>query len=295
MGTETVDFVLNDTTPQARPISGALVKVFSEGEVVSLTEAVTDNLGKVSFLLESGITYQARFAKARVSFRNPQLFRVEEPPTSNVFTVQGQLLASPMSNDPRLCLAYGYFRQSDGSPAQSILLTLTPKFNPLLLEGAVVVTSDPVHVVTDARGYAQVSLIRCGLYEVRMQGSDGVVRTITVPDAPNVSLPELLFPVVSDILFTPADPFAIAVGSDLEVTPTVIASDGQVLEGTANEDLIWKSSNSAVLGVFTSGGKVVLRGLGAGTAQLQAVRQDSSVIHYPDYGIEGVPVDVVVT
>jgi hypothetical protein len=149
---------------------------------------------------------------------------------------------------------------------------------------------------TDARGFVQFNLVRFGQYEVTVEGFEDQVRIITVPDAPSVNLPDLIFPVVESISFDPAGPYSTTAGVEHEitVTPTVRTSDGRVLPGVAICDVQWSSSNPNVLAVLATDKTLVLRGLSSGSAQLQAARADSSIIRIPNPAIQGVPVEVTV-
>lgn len=289
MTAQNVDVYIKDTGAGSDPIPGVLVRVYSPDSTIFYTQAVTDVYGVASFLLDPA-TYQVRFYKQHVGFKNP-LMVVVGPAGGNIFDTTADLIAPPTPTDVRLCTAYGYFRAPDGSPATNVDVHFIPKFKPVLLDGDAVLTPQ-VMARTDGRGYMQINLIRCGQYDVTVQGIDDTQRLVSVPDTPNVSLPNLLFPVVDRITFSPPGPYALAVGQELQVTPTIIASDGNEVDAY---NVIWSSSDSSILAVLLAGGVLTLRGLTHGTASVQAVRADQSIIRIPDAGITGVPLAATVT
>lgn len=293
MGYEVVDFYVKDTSPLGKPVVGAIVKIFSEDGRLVFTQTETDVVGHAGFLLASGFRYQARFYKRNVSFTNPLFFDALTALGANVFDVKAGISMPPTPNDRRLCTAYGYFRTLTGAEASGVGIHFIARFRPLLLDGAGILTEREI-VRTDQEGYAQVNLIRLGQYDVTLQGFEDYTHKITVPDAPNVNLPDLLFPVVAAVSFEPGPPFVIPVGVDVQVTPTVVATDGEVLWGPAMDDVLWRSSDSNVLAVLPVGPKVTLRGLARGTANILVSRANYSIIRYPDLPIAGQPTPVVV-
>jgi hypothetical protein len=204
------------------------------------------------------------------------------------------VLELPIATDPRLCRASGYFRDVFGGPKQFLDLHFIARFSPLLLEGTAIVT-ERQHARTDKAGYVCVDLVRCGEYNVTLESMEDTIRQVKVPDSASVNLPDLLFPVVESVALAPVGPYAVAVGADLVLTPTVITSSGVPLVGIAEQDVRWYSSDPSVLAVMPSGTTVTLRGLAAGSAELRVERLDTSVIRIPDTAIAGQPVVVTVT
>lgn len=293
MSLESVDVYIKDSL-HGDPIPGVIVRVYSSDGATFYTQVTTDAFGLAAFLLDSDNSpYQLRFYKLHVSLPNPKYITVLSAPVApqtNVFDVVADLVAPPTATDPRLCTAYGFFRRPDGTPAANVDVHFIAKFKPLLLDGDAVVT-ERTTAKTDAKGYLQVNLIRCGQYDVTVQGIEDEQRVIAVPDAPNVSLPALLFPVVDRIDFSPVGPWAVAVGQEIQVTPTVYASDGNQVDSF---DVIWSSSDPSVLAVLPSGGVLTLRGVATGSASVLATRADQSIVRIPDTPIVGVPVAVTV-
>lgn len=301
MSYESVDIFVKDTTLLRNPIAGVVVKVFSSNGVIVFGQSTTDAGGKASFLLPSGQTYSTRLYKQNVGFANPLMFEVLDPADllpgqTNSFDMSGAILTPPTVTDPRLCVAYGFFRDPSGAPAEGIDLHFINKFKPLWMDGAAVM-SEKVIQRTDNKGYAEVSLFRNAQYDVQIQGLHPYSRLIYVPDAPNVNLPDLLFPVVSSVSFDVGGPYELSMSgtNELVLVPTVLASDGRVLDKTAVDDVCYKSSDDSVMAVLWSSDNIVLRAIGPGTAQLKVERLDNSIVRIPDVGIAGQPVTVTVT
>ena len=296
MSYEAVDIFVKEKTPPQDPISGVVVKVFSENGSLVYGQATTDADGKASFLLPNA-TYQLRFYKQQVSFAQPKLITVLEAPVApqtNSFDVLGESFVPPVSTDPRLCVASGIFKKPNGAPAPNVDMHFITKFDPVLLDGAAVLT-ERMSTRTDANGYAQISLIRFAQYDVTIEGIEDYLRMISVPDKPSTNLPDLLFPVVAQITFSPEGPYALAVNDEITITPTVITSDGRVLDGTALEDVSWRVGDVDVAALSATATTLVLRGVGAGTTTLIAERSDTTIIRIPDTPIVGVPVDITIT
>ena len=283
-------FVIN---PTHQPLAGVLVKIFDEAGVAAITEGITDATGCFACLLETQ-RYQVRCYKPHVTFGRPVVVVVGEP-GPNDFELVGSPFEPPTSNDPRLCLAWGFFRGPDGAPAANVSIQLIARFDPLLLDGDAILSPERVEARTDKDGFMRVALIRFGQYDVTIEGLENVLRSISVPDQPNVNLPDLLFPVVASITFDPPGPYTLPRNQEITVTPVVRSSSGEVLEGTATADVNWRSSDDNVLGVKPSATTITLRGVGAGSAELRAERTDTSIIRIPNLPLAGVPVAVTVT
>lgn len=293
MSFEPVDVLVE--TAESDPVEGVLVKVYDPTGTVLYTQDVTDDEGMAAFLLET-LEYTLRFYKFHTTFSQPQHFTVLAEPEVNLFVAQAELFERPIATDPRLCRCSGFFRDVDGSPKQWLDMAIIAEFDPVLLDDAAVVT-DELHLRTDESGHAQVDLIRGANYYVTLEamGATNMRRLCRVPDAASCNLPDLLFPRIDLITFDPEGPFDVAVGAELEITPTVYDSVGRPLEGTANQDVQWSVEDDTVAGLTIGSETLTLRGVAAGSTQLQAVRLDNTVIKIPDTPIQGVPVDITVT
>lgn len=288
-----VDFYVTDTAPAAGPIEGVVLRVYSADGKLFYNETSTGVDGHGGFLLDDSNTYQLRLYKFQVSFTNPLLFSVTSNESENVFDVKGTVFAPPSAVDARLCRASGFFRRGTGAPASNVDVHFIPKFDPLLLEGAAVLTERDL-ARTDARGFMQIDLIRCGQYDVTIQGMEDMYRTISVPDAPSVNLPDLLFPVIQQITFDPPGPFTVTIGTDLPLIPTIIASNGEIIPKTGPGAVVWGTDDPTVAAVLDNGDTLSLRGFKAGTTHLTARRFDTTIIRYPNLPIIGVPLTITV-
>lgn len=299
MSIESVNVYVQDDTSSHDPVAGVVVRVFDSTGTTFLTQTTSDADGLAGFSLVAPASYQLRFFKERFSVRQPQLLNTLEAPVApdtNNFTVIGHVYAPPEAVHPRLCRCSGFFKRPDGSPAIGHDIHFIAKFDPILFEGSAMLTERLIQR-TDASGFAQIDLVRNGQYDVTIEGFEDCLRTITIPDAPSVNLPDLIFPVVESVEFDPPGPYSVLAGVDYQITirPTVRSSDGRVLPGTALRDVQWRSSDTNVFAVLATAETLVLRGLGGGVADLLAIRADRSIIRIPNPPVQGAPVAVTVT
>jgi len=289
-----VNIKIVDSDPQQTPIPGVTVAVLSFDGKNVLTLAVTDGFGVAEFLLNTD-NYQLRFYKQQVNFRRSVAMQVQEPPAVNDFTICAQSFIPPISLDQRLCVGYGLFRDVTGAPAANLEIQFIAKFLPLWLEGAGLL-SERKSVRTDKNGCVQINLIRCAQYDVVIQGYEDNIRQISVPNEPNVNIPDLVFPIVSQVVFNPVGPFALKVGVDQTVTPTVYSSDENVLSMIDMMSQVqWSTDDPTIAVVLPAAGTLTLRGLAPGSTMLRATRIDQTIVHIPDPGISGQPVAITVT
>lgn len=296
MTLEVVDVYVSDDTSQHAPIEAVKVRFYAPDGYTFIQEAVTDSSGHVSVLLDAPATYQLRYFKTQVSFTQPVQIVVvvpTGPPPSNAFDVSGHVFSAPEAVDPRMCRCSGYFRNPDGSPAPNTDISISPKFDPLLLDGAAML-AERVRLTTDTNGYVQVDLVRFGKFDVAVEGMEDWADEIAIPDSPKANLPDLLFSVVARVTFEPAGPYSIAVGEELTLTPTVYWSDGNVESGAAIEDVQWSSDDPSTMAVRVSPTSLTLVGIDTGVANLLARRADTSIVRIPDTPISGVPIPVTV-
>jgi hypothetical protein len=290
---EPVDFLVKDSTPLENPVEGVLVRIYNEAGTIFFSQATTNVDGGAGFLLETQ-KYSARFYKFQVGFNQPQILEVLVAPAINIFDIQAEVFVLPIASDPRFCRASGFFRSVSGAPDHGVDMHFQTTFNPLLLESSGIIdTKDSIR--TDENGYAQIDLIRGAIYHVFLQGLEECPRKIRVPDQASVNLPDLLFPVVQAVSFVPPGPYALTVGVEIEVTPTVLSSDGVLLEGTALQDVLWRTGNSDIASVSPSDTKLVLRGNAVGATTLTVERADKSIIRIPNIAVQGQPVNITVT
>jgi hypothetical protein len=275
-----VNIYVTDNTPAANPLVGVQVSIFSQNGLTLITQALTNDVGMAAFLLASDFTYQVRFYQFQTNFQNPQYIEVEDPPVQNGFTAVGTPFVPPVSQDPRLCLCSGFFITVTGAPAPNTDIQFISKFDPLIMDGNGVLNERQI-ARTDQNGYVQVPLIRLGHYSVTIAGMEDVRRHIAVPDQPSVNLPDLIFPVVSQIVFDPVGPFTVTIGTDLPIGTTIVTSDGN--EDSNYWDVLWSTDNIAVAAVLSGGPSIVLRGFVPGTCNLIAVNHQDPRSWHPEH------------
>lgn len=294
---QSVNVYVFDDTPLKKPIEGMTIRVFDENNVMFFTQDVTDSDGRVGFTLFTQ-TYHLRFYKFGTQVKQPQIIEVLEPNPGEILLQEFEALATvfehPIAQDARLCRASGYFRDITGAPHPYLDMHFIAQFEPVLLEGAGVL-SERRAIKTDEEGFACIDLIRCANYTATLEGFEDIQRNISVPDAPSVNLPDLLFPVVEEISFAESGPYQVAAGAELLLTPTVLSSAAVVLEGPGNDDVQWSSSDSSILSVTVTATQVKITGIAAGTAEVQATRRNNTIVRIPETAIQGMPIEVTVT
>lgn len=291
MSFELVTLTLTDDDPAETPVEGVVVRVFDSTGINFIMQGTTDAQGQVVFNLLAPVSYQARYFKPKFSLYPVQNFSVLEAPVApdtNEFLVKGHVFKPPEAVHPRLCRCSGFFLKPNGAPAPNHDLQFIAKFDPILFEGDAML-KERVSGRTDDSGYFEVDLVRCGKYDVTVEGFEDQLRCITVPDYPSSNLPDLLFPVIERVDLDPPGPYAIGIGvaNEIEITPTVWSSSGLQLPGTALVDVLWRISDTNVASVEATATKLILRGLAVGTAELQALRADSSIIRIPNTPVQG--------
>lgn len=283
MSYQSVDvYVLNKGTNA--PVPGVMVRVFDEAGKVFYGDAQTDADGKAGFTLWNQ-RYSLRFYKFAARFKQPQLIDVLEgpggTPADNSFNTYVELVDGEVATDPRLCRASGYFRDITGAPHRYLDLIFIGEFAPILLDGAGVL-SERRMTRTDKNGYACLDLIRCAQYSATVEGYEDQVRKISVPDAPSVSLPELLFPTVSSVSFDLPSPWTLSVGSTQVLTPSVLTSTQVPLEGVATTDVRYTVEDPTIASIAVATPTTLeLRGLKAGSTRLLIERTDLSIVKIP--------------
>lgn len=275
----------------ARALSGVWLQVYLESSGELVTSVLSDAAGVVHLLLPAGV-YQLRMYKHGVSFRMPVRLELA---ASGTFNVYGTALTGGESRDSRLCRASGIFRDSSGQGIEGIELSFRPQFVAAVIDNSAFLDTE-VRTRTDKRGYAEVELVRCAMYDVRLKAPSlaGGLLIVRVPDAPLTCLPSLLFPWVSSVQFDRPGPWTLSVGEQMVLTPTVWDSAGAPLQGAAPSDVRWESSDPRVLGVTADATTLTLRGLSQGSAQLLATGVRHGLVVIPDLPVAGAPVAVTV-
>ena len=275
-------YVLRNGTRE--PLCGVMVRVYDSEGKVFYADSVTDAKGHVGFLLWTG-TYTLRFFKFQVRFQQPQVIDVQEgplgAPVQNAFNVYAEPVDGDVATDPYLCRASGYFRDITGAPHRFVDIIFIGEFAPVLLDGAGVL-SERRMIRTDKNGFACIDLIRCAQYSATVEGLENQVRSISVPSAPSVNLPELLFPTARSVSFDPPSPWILSVGSTLVLTPSVLTSSGVILSGNSMCNVKYEVEDPSVVCMdpLTSS-TIRIRGVRRGWTRLLVTKRDSSVIEIP--------------
>jgi len=320
MAAETVKFYLTDQ--DTNPILGVLVRVFDVTGTTFIAQDYTVDVGgdAVAEVTLDGddppLQYTIRMSKVGVAFdgsvgddsKSPQLIEVYSPPANaptgkNDFDIQGQTFTRPVATNPRLCRCSGFFKDATGQPLANLDMSFVNQFKPSIVDGDAVLGAK-VELRTDEDGYAELDLYRGAEYLVMVESIEaaeadetGAIvfpRDVVVPNQSSANLINLLFPVVSSIVFDPAS-VSVAADDTEEVTTVVTASDGRVLTGTACNDVIYASADESIASVSVDIDKVVVRGVSPGTTEITAVRKDQTIVTIPDTGITGSPLAVTVT
>ena len=320
MADETVKVYVVDQNSD--PLVGVLVRFFDSTGATFITQDYTTLVSGeavAEVTLPGGTTpvvYTIRMSLTGVAFdgslgnqgKSPQTISVYSPASgspsgTNNFQVMGETFDQPAATDPRLCRCSGFFKDITGRALVNLEMKLVNEFAPAVVEGYGVM-GEGVDIQTDNDGYVVVDLYRYGKYLAWVQGvqapdgnTEGAIgfpRYMQIPNASYANLPDLLFPVVNEIVFTPAT-ITLAVGETVQLTTVVTASDGRTLVGTAVEDVTYSSEDTAVAGVSADIANVNVVGITAGTTNLLAVRKDSTIVKIPNTGIIGQPVVITVT
>ncbi len=288
---ELITFTITDDNPEKTPVEGVVVRIFDSTGVSFITQGTSDAQGQLQLTLLAPVSYQVRFFKPKFSLpavQNIDVLEAPVAPQTNDFLITGHVFKPPEAVHPRLCRCSGFFRYPNGAPAPNHDIQFIARFNPLLFEGDAML-KERVNKRTDERGYIEIDLVRCGMYDVTVEGFEDQLRCITIPEYPSSNLPDLLFPVIERVELEPPGPYNVAVGAtnEIEITPTVWASSGRKLPGTALVDVQWRVSDTNVASVAVTNDKLFLRGLAPGAAQLLAVRADASIVRIPNTPVAG--------
>ena len=155
-------------------------------------------------------------------------------------------------------------------------------------------------VKTDVNGTATVDLYRGGEYAVYLEGYENLSRRILVPDSTTAPLPDVIFPVISQVEYTHNGSILTPVSSptlslSLSGTSTATLSVETVhrsgLRISGLEEVTVASSNESILTVELTSGSIVLKAVAQGTAQVQVTKVEpesgKGTIIAPDPGILG--------
>ena len=217
--------------PDTTVVPGVVVRLYDDNDVFQ-SQVTSDVDGRAEFLAVAEGDYTARFYMASPGYAitTPQEIEVkadaggDDSFDENTFDVTVTLFSRPTSANVRLCTCSGFFLNVDGSPAVKTTIRLNNISRPLLLDSSAVI-GEVVTVDTDEKGYAQVDLIRTAVYRVEAEGMSDLGLEVRVPDALSANLPDVLFPIVTGVAFTPASK-ALSVGGTSVIAAKVVYRSG---------------------------------------------------------------------
>jgi hypothetical protein len=296
MALETVEITVNDDQVVPEPVDGVVVRVFDETGTTLITSATTGAVltGKVQFTLDGDdppTRYQLRFFVNGGAIRSPQYIDVFSPPASaptgeNNFEIEAEMFVLPPATNPRLCRASGFVWRPDGRLQPGVDMAFIPQFTPIVVEG---------FGMMGEYGYLTIDLLRTGIYTLVAESQDDEPRCIFVPDRSNINIFHLLYPIVVSVLYTPAGPWNIPLGTELEVTPVVEASDYRTLTGVADSDVVYTTDDPSIASVRVGAETLTIRGNAVGTTTLRVARRDNSINYIPDPGIHNEAITITVS
>lgn len=300
--TVTVRVLTDDLVPVA--LDDVVVRVFDATGTTLITSGTTGDVvaGEAEFTLNGTASptptiYQLRFYAEGVSIVSPQNISVYSPPAgapsgTNIFAISAHVHTLPEATDPLLCRASAYFVWPDGRPNKGLRMHFIARGRPQVL-GTRGVLGERVTIITDALGYAAIDLIRGACYDVMITSEENTTRSVLVPDVAAVHLQKLLFPRVEVITWAVAT--SMVTGTSQTIYPVLTTSAFNTLEGTAPDDVLYESSNPAVLSVLLEQDRVTLSALTAGTAVLTATRKDTSIEYAPSTDITNGSITITVS
>lgn len=293
-----------DTSAIPEDVDGVVVRFYDSTGTVLITEAITGTVdpGIAEVTLDGDdppTTYQLRFFVVGGRIVSPQLIEVFSPPAlsptaANNFEVTAELNILASSPNPRLCRASGFVWGPDGRPRPGIDMHFIPCFNPLVVEG-IGVLGERVATRTDKNGFVSVDLLRLGMYTATVESHENMQRVVAVPDRGNVNINHLLFPIVAGAQYTPAGPWVIPRETTLTVTPEVVATNFQVLTGTAARDVIYSTDDPSVASVEVTATQLIIHARSPGVTTLRIARRDRSIVYLPAPNLGASDVTIQVT
>lgn len=303
MALETVEISVNDDQMVPQPVDDVVIRVFDETGTTLITSGTTGSVltGKVQLTLDGDdppTRYQLRFFVNGGAIPSPQYIEVYSPPASaptgaNNFEIEATMFALPPAVNPRLCRASGFVWRPDGRLQPGIDMAFIPQFTPIVVDGYGMM-GERVNARSDKYGYLSIDLLRNGVYTLVAESQDDEPRCIYVPDRSSINIFHLLYPIVVSVVYTPAGPWTVPLGTELVVTPVVEASDYRTLTGTADPDVVYTTDDPAIASVRVDAETLTIRGNAVGTTTLRVARRDNSINYIPDPGIQNEAITITV-
>ena len=265
---------------ESTPIQNCYVGIYNTSGTL-VTVAFSDAEGLTEFTLPSstsGVTYEVRTYKNKVSFKNSKGISVITSAEigDNDFEISGYTLEAPIATDSKMCRVYGNLSDLRGKPLSNSVIELYNLFSPLIVDDTVVL-ADKNTIKSDSAGYVEFDLYRTAKHSYRCLGLEGFGGILEVPDQPNVLIANLLFPRVAEVVF--GEPLTLNVGESQIITPTVVLSSG-VTRKMPSELVKLDYDNSYVSATWTHAG-LKIEALKAGTTTIISERQNDSIIQIP--------------
>jgi len=255
-----VNLYLKNDNVLLSPIVGASVGIYTTGAIF-VTSGITDGAGLVSFSLPVA-QYRVYVYKQGVSLIQPQILDVV-PATTITYNLSAHEKMLPETLDPELVRVSGYINDSSGAFKKELTLTFFHEYTQL--NGNTIISSTPVTVMSDKKGYFEFDLYRSMIYCTPYLTERPLYKVIT-PDRPSIKLTELLFQ-VPVLLTTPSLSYAVTVNNTIQIPYTLTWSDYVNNRGYKSSwaELIW-SSNNANISVAVTTENIEITGLQPGVA-----------------------------
>lgn len=288
------DVVFHCRDQDGNSLNGVLIRLFDSLGAFFTQGTTGEGVNATGKKLFQGIAvgnWTARFSLSSSGWSviSPQAFTVTG--TTDSFDATVNLFVLPNAQDANLCRCSGYFRSPTGSPSAGSSIRFVNLSRPALL-GNDGILGEYVSTETDSKGHASVDLIRKGRYRVELESFLDLNLEVRVPDAPAAGLPDLLFPIVKKVTFSPTS-LAVIVGETKTTTPTIRWRSGLELGLTdASGAVTFAASPTDVIELSVDGAVLKAKGLKTGTVTVTAVRnvptEGTPVTTVPDVGaVEG--------
>ena len=283
-------------------LEGVRLRVFDSADLF-LTEGETDGAGELSLVLagapDPGELYYVRiFKEGWTVVEGPtQTIRVLDPlvsPLTNNFDIHLSQPTLEVSLDPKMCLLTGYLVDAAGRGLKGVGIRFHPRLSaPEVKMGGLPFPSDPTLLaskaiisealfVTDVNGKVQPLLPRGGVFDVLINGletpGNQILEMVRIPDASSARLEDVLWPYVTSVTYDPTS-LSLAVDEEADVTVYVQASNGCPLEGENFGAFLEFTIDDDTVAEMTvlEGGALRLRGLQAGSTDIQVARVEGSL------------------
>lgn len=286
---------LQDPADGDAPVNDVLVRVYDSTNTNLITQGTTGAGafadGDVVFNLAAA-TYVMRLSMSAPGYAFPggghQQFVVTGVPADDVFDVDVDLFAHPSAIDGNYCRCSGYLKTVDGLAAAGAAISIYRQNRPHLIGSAAVIT-ERVDVRADKDGYAQVDLVRDGIYRAVTLGYPDVDLEFRVPSLTGANLSDVIFPYVTG-LDSPDAPITVAAGAYVDVDLNIVYRSGLSLAIGEFDTLPVSLSvaNVALASISIVDDKLRITGLSAGSTTVEATRAvedtDAATVILPDPG-----------